>query len=108
MLTRDELRFKQSVEQEWSELAYKGLWWDPLKEGLETYIQFTQKRVNGTVTLNLYKGSMNVSGRESPFALYNADLASFDTTTFDQNESTGMVRNFGLQSKMYQALKSKL
>jgi argininosuccinate synthase len=108
VLTRDELKFKHNVEQEWSELAYKGLWWDPLKEDLEAFIQNTQKRVAGTVTLNLYKGSMSVCGRESAWALYNEDLASFDTTTFDQNESTGMVRNFGLQSKMYLQLQKKL
>lgn len=107
VLTREELKFKERVADEWSELAYKGLWWDPLKEDLEAFINATQKRVCGEVTLNLYKGCMTVSGRESPWALYSADLASFDTTTFDQNESTGMVRNFGLQSKMYQVLKGK-
>ena len=108
VLTRAELKFKAKVEAEWSDLAYQGLWNDPFKEGLEAFIAHTQKRVAGTVTLNLYKGSMSVSGRESPWALYNADLASFDTTTFDQNESTGMVKNFGLQSKMYAALIKKM
>lgn len=108
VLTRQEIKFKHLVDQEWTNMAYEGLWWDPLKDNLEAFIASTQKRVTGTVRLNLYKGSMQVSGRESPWALYNADLASFDTQTFDQRESTGMVKIFGMQSKMYHSLKSKM
>ena len=107
VLTRDELRFKSTVDTEWSKLAYEGLWFDPFKEGLEAFIASTQKRVNGVVRLRLYRGGLQVIGRESPWALYNADLASFDTTTFEQNESTGMVKNFGLQSRMYFQLLEK-
>jgi argininosuccinate synthase len=108
VMTQKELRFKKSVDQEWSELAYQGLWMDPFKEDLEAFIDSTQLRVTGTVTLRLYRGSMQVIGRKSEWALYNEDLASFDTTTFDQRDSTGMVKNFGLQSRMYLQLKGKL
>ena len=108
VLTRDELRFKAQVDAEWAKLAYEGLWWDPLKDGLESFIGFTQSRVNGTVTLRLYKGGIQVTGRTSPWALYNEDLASFDTKTFEQSESTGTVKNFGLQARMYYVLKDKL
>lgn len=105
VLTRDEIRFKATVDLEWSKLAYEGLWWDPLKENLEAFIQKTQERVTGEVKLKLHKGNMSVIGRSSPWALYSADLASFDTTTFDQRESTGSVKNFGMQSRMYHHLK---
>lgn len=105
VLTAAELRFKKQVDQEWAQLAYQGLWFDPLKEDLEAFVGSTQKRVDGKVFLKLYRGSMTIVGRSSPWALYNQDLASFDTTTFDQNESTGMVKNFGLQSRMYLQLK---
>lgn len=101
VLTREEIRFKAIVDQEWSKLAYEGLWWDPFKSDLEAFINNTQKRVTGTVNLKLYKGSVTVLGRKSPWALYSEDLASFDTTTFDQRESTGSVKNFGLQSRMF-------
>lgn len=107
VLTRDELRFKAQVDTEWSKLAYEGLWFDPFKDGLEAFIANTQRRVTGSVRLKLYKGSMQVMGRESDWALYNADLASFDTTTFEQNESTGMVKNFGMQARMYFQLSEK-
>jgi argininosuccinate synthase len=107
VLTREEIRFKALVDQEWSRLAYEGLWWDPLKDDLEAFIGSTQSRVTGEVKLNLYKGSAVVTGRTSPWALYSEDLASFDSQTFDQRESTGAVKNFGLQARMYHQLRHK-
>ncbi len=104
VLTRDEIRFKKAVDQEWSKLAYEGLWFDPLKSDLEAFIQKTQERVTGEVRLTLYKGSVVVTGRKSPWALYSEELASFDTQTFDQRESTGAVKNFGLQARMFHHL----
>ena len=103
--TKEERRFKTLVDQQWGELAYSGLWFDPLKEDLEAFINKIQERVTGTVKLQLFKGSAKVMGRSSPFALYNEDLASFDTKTFDQREMTGAVRVHGLQSRMYWSLK---
>lgn len=107
VLTRDEIRFKSLVDQEWSKLAYEGLWWDPYKEDLEAFIQSTQKRVTGDVNLRLYKGQVTVTGRKSNWALYSEELASFDTTAFDQRESTGTVKNFGMQARMYHQLMNK-
>jgi argininosuccinate synthase len=108
VLTREEIRFKALVDQEWSKLAYEGLWWDPLKDDLEAFIASTQTRVTGDVKLSLYKGQTTVIGRNSPWALYSEDLASFDTTTFDQRESTGTVKNFGLQARMFKSIAAKL
>jgi argininosuccinate synthase len=101
VLTREEIRFKSIVDLEWSKLAYEGLWWDPFKQDLEAFIDSTQTRVTGEVSLKLYKGAATILGRSSHWALYSEDLASFDTTTFDQRESTGAVKNFGLQPRMF-------
>jgi argininosuccinate synthase len=105
--TQSELKFKSTVDREWGELAYKGLWLDPLKEDLEAFINKIQERVTGVVNLRLAKGSAVVIGRESEFALYNADLASFDSKTFDQSESLGAVKAHGMQSRQYFHLKYK-
>lgn len=106
VLTREELRFKQTVDQEWARLAYEGLWLDPLKDGLEAFIQFTQSRVTGEVVLRLFKGHCQVIRRSSPWALYSEALASFDNDqAYDQRDSTGTVKQFGLQSRMYLQLK---
>lgn len=107
VLTREERRFKQQVDQEWGRLAYEGLWWDPFKTALEAFIGSTQTRVTGDVRLRLHKGSLAVLGRKSPWALYSEELASFDSTDFVQSESTGTVRNFGLQARMFGVLKEK-
>ncbi len=89
VLTRDELRFKQNIDQEWSRLAYEGLWYDPLKEDLEAFIDKTQERVSGQVALRLFKGSCQVIRRSSSWALYSEALASFDNAeAYDQREST--------------------
>ena len=102
-LTQRELKFKGSVDREWAEMAYQGLWFDPLKYDLDAFIASTQRRVTGTVRLRLFKGSLVVQGRKSDWALYSEDLASFDTKTYDQRDSTGIVKSHGLQARMWAA-----
>jgi argininosuccinate synthase len=105
--TRDEIRFKALVDQEWGKLAYEGLWFDPFKDDLEAFINSIQERVTGTVKLRFYKGSVKVIGRSSPNALYSEDLASFDSQTFDQTKMEGMVAVHGLQARMAIEVKNK-
>ncbi len=108
VLTKEELRFKTMLDAEWAELAYQGAWWNPLKDDIEAFIGNTQKRVSGQVRLRLYKGSAQVIGRSSPWALYSEELVSFDSTSgFDQRESTGTVKNFGLQARMFRHISAK-
>jgi len=103
--TKEEIKFKAIVDREWGQLAYEGLWFHPLKEDLEAFINKIQERVTGTVWMQLFKGTARVVGRKSKWALYSEDLASFDTKTFNQSEMTGAVKVHGLQSKMYWWLK---
>jgi argininosuccinate synthase len=107
VLTKEELKFKSLVDSQWSDLAYQGLWFDPLKQDLEAFLAKTQERVTGDVRLRLYKGTLRVVGRKSPWALYSEELASFDSTGFDQRDSTGMVKHFGLQARMHGLLSQK-
>jgi argininosuccinate synthase len=107
VLTREELAFKRMIDQKWGELAYAGLWFDPLKEDLEGFIARTSARTTGTVRLRLFKGGWTVIGRTSPWALYSEELASFDNKSFDQRESTGTVKTHGLQARMYRALRDR-
>lgn len=102
-LTQRELKFKAAVDREWAEMAYAGLWFDPLRFDLDAFIESTQRRVTGAVRLRLYKGGVVVQGRRSDWALYSEDLASFDSKTFDQRDSTGIVKTHGLQSRMWVA-----
>ncbi|MCL6518657.1 MAG: argininosuccinate synthase [Armatimonadetes bacterium] len=103
--TKEEIKFKSMVDREWGQLAYEGLWFHPLKDDLEAFIDKIQERVTGDVKMQLFKGQAKVIGRSSRWALYSEDLASFDTKTFVQSEMTGAVKVHGLQSKMYWWLK---
>jgi argininosuccinate synthase len=103
VLTRNQLSLKQSLEQKWSELVYSGLWFDPLRENLDAFIDSTQRRVKGEVTVELGAGCLRVVARTSPFALYQKELVSFEELGFDQRESAAVTRFHGLQSKLYRS-----
>ncbi len=106
--THAERAFKAQVDAQWAELAYRGLWWDPLMEDLNAFIGSVQRRVTGSVRLRLFKGGLQVVARESPWALYSEAAASFDDAeAFDQSQMTGMVRTHGMDSLLYSELKRK-
>jgi argininosuccinate synthase len=98
VLTRTELKFKDCVDQTWSELVYQGLVMDPLYDDLNAFVDKTQERVTGTVFMRLKKGVARVVGRESPNALYSAEVS------FDAKQETRIVEGFsiyhGFQSRM--------
>jgi argininosuccinate synthase len=99
VLTKHELAFKQIVDNQWSWLAYSGLWLDPLRTDLDKFIDATQNRVSGKVRLKMEKGSLRVVGRESKYSLYKDNLATYATgSTFDQSLAKGFVELWGLQS----------
>jgi argininosuccinate synthase len=107
VLTRQELSFKRMVDDKWSELAYKGLVYEPLYTALNAFISTTQERVNGSVDLEMYKGCARVLGRSSPDAIYSDDLVSFDSSSIDQCHAIGVSHYFGLQGRLVQTLKNK-
>jgi argininosuccinate synthase len=99
VLTKHELAFKRMVDEQWSWLAYSGLWHDPLRTDLDRFIDATQFRVSGKVKLKMQKGSLRVVGRESKYSLYKNDLATYAAgSTFDQSLAKGFVELWGLQS----------
>lgn len=107
VLTRAELKFKRMVDDEWSELAYMGLVHEPLYAALNAFIDTTQKRVNGTVDLELYKGCIQIMGRTSPDAIYSSDLVSFDSSAIDQCHAIGVSQYFGIQGRMVRQMQKK-
>jgi len=97
--TKHQTKFKSLVDDEWSWLVYSGLWEDPLKRDLDSFVEQTQKNVTGTVKLKLYKGSLRVVGRKSKYSLYSHDIATYGKgSTFDQKLAKGFVELWGLQS----------
>ena len=108
VMTRHQVLFKQQVDAEWVFLAYAGLWVDPLKDDLDAFINKSQENVTGEVKLKLYKGSMIVIGRISPMSLYDKNLANYNIkTSFNQSYSHGFIELWGMQTRMYNALKNQ-
>lgn len=107
--TKHENSFKTIVDQRWTELAYEGLWVDPLKDALEAFINEVNAKVTGSVKIKLFKGSAEIVARESPYGLYDLNLATYDTeSTFNQRLSYGFIPLWGMQSKMGFLIKKKL
>jgi argininosuccinate synthase len=98
---REQARFKKTVDQRWTELVYDGQWFSPLKRSLDTFVEDTQKYVNGDIRMELHGGRATVTGRRSETALYDFNLATYDTgDTFDQSMARGFIEIFGLSSKV--------
>ena len=100
VLDRETLHFKDAIAQKYSELTYYGLWYTPLKEALDKFIDETQKKVSGTVRLKLYKATCSVVGRRSPHSLYKKELATYEEgDVFDQSLAKGFIELWGLPYK---------
>lgn len=96
-LTKEQLRLKEKVAIEYSDLVYNGLWFTAYRKDLESYINSTQRFVSGLVRIKLLKGNCIIVGRKSPFSIYNIDLATYDKgDIFDQTASPGFIHIWGL------------
>lgn len=100
VLDRELLHFKETVALKYSELVYYGLWYTPLKEALDKFVDETQKAVNGTVKVKFHKGHCFVVGRKSPNSLYKKELATYEKgDRFDQSLAKGFIEIWGLPYK---------
>ena len=99
-LARDQLRFNETVATKFADLIYDGLWFTSLREDLYAYVQSSQRHVNGTVRLKLFKGGSMVVGRKSPDSLYSKGLATYDKgDIFDHTAAAGFIKIWGLSAR---------
>ncbi|OFI49039.1 argininosuccinate synthase [Floricoccus tropicus] len=107
-LVRDVAHFKPIIENEFSNLIYNGLWFNPATDSLIAYIKQTQKVVNGTARVRLFKGTATVVGRKSPNSLYDENLATYTSSdTFDQDAAVGFIKLWGLPTKVNAEVQAK-
>jgi argininosuccinate synthase len=105
---RDTYHFKETISPKYAEMAYYGLWFTPLREALDAFINETQKSVTGTVRLKLYKGTITIAGRKSPHSLYWEQLATFGRDEiYNQRDAEGFINLFGLPIKVKALLDKK-
>ena len=98
-LDKETAHAKEKVMPQYAELVYNGYWFAPERVMMQKAIDVTQKRVNGQVRVALYKGNVIVIGRKSPNSLYDEDLATFESSNYDQRDAEGFIKLNALRLK---------
>ncbi|SES11343.1 argininosuccinate synthase [Streptococcus gallolyticus] len=107
-LVREVSHFKPILENELSNLIYNALWFSPATEAIIAYIKETQKVVNGTAKVKLYKGHAQVVARKSPNSLYDENLATYTSAdSFDQDAAVGFIKLWGLPTQVNSQVNNK-
>ena len=106
-LDRQTMHYKELISSKYAELVYDGLWFTPLREALDAFVDVCEKNVTGTVRLKLYKGQATPAGAKSPYSLYSEEFATFDEDeVYNHKDAEGFINLFGLPLKV-RALKEK-
>lgn len=107
-LDRLTLHYKEQIALKYAELVYDGVWYSPLREALDAFVNVTQKNVTGTVRLKLYKGNCSLAGVKSPYSLYNEEFATFGRDgVYNQKDAEGFINLFGLPLKVRALMEKK-
>lgn len=107
-LDRDTASFKSHIGIRYAELLYDGLWYTPLKQALDAFIDSTQATCSGQVKLKLYKGNCIPAGIKSPYSLYSEEIATFgEDHVYDQKDAEGFINLFSLPLKTNARMKAK-
>ncbi|WP_217915339.1 argininosuccinate synthase [Miltoncostaea marina] len=98
--TGRENALKPQLDALWAQLAYEGVWYEPLLADLNAFMDRVNARVEGEITMRLYKGSATAVARRSPNAIYDRSLATFNAdASFAQGAAPGFIELFSLQSR---------
>ncbi len=107
-LDKDTLAFKKLISQKYAEMTYNGLWFTPLKDAMDAFVDSIHENVSGTIKMKLYKGNIKVAARISENALYDEDISSFGASDlYDHKDAEGFIKLFSLPSKIRAMKKNK-
>lgn len=96
-LDRATYNYKEQIGIRYAELVYDGMWFSPLREALQAFVDETQKTVTGTVKMKLYKGNIISAGSTSPYSLYSKEYVTFgEDEVYNQADAQGFINLFGL------------
>ncbi|XP_064953190.1 argininosuccinate synthase, chloroplastic-like isoform X1 [Musa acuminata AAA Group] len=100
-LDREAIQMKDMLALKYAELVYAGRWFDPLRHSMDAFMEKITETTTGSVTLKLYKGSVTVASRKSPYSLYREDISSFETgSIYNQADAAGFIRLYGLPMRV--------
>jgi len=101
ILDRDTMQYKNIVAQKWAQLVYDGLWFTPLREAIQAFVDCTQREVEGDVRMKLYKGNAIAAASRSPYSLYSEEFATFSKDeVYNQKDAEGFINLFSLPLKI--------
>jgi argininosuccinate synthase len=101
VLDRRSLAAKDLIAPRYADLVYEGRWWTTEREAYDAFVNVTQERVTGSITLKLYKGTASVVSRESENALYDERFVTFgEDDVYQQSDAAGFIRLFGLSARV--------
>ncbi|MFL5488424.1 MAG: argininosuccinate synthase [Gemmatimonadaceae bacterium] len=101
VLDRRTLAAKDFIAPRYADLVYEGRWWTTEREAYDSFVNVTQERVTGSVTLKLFKGTASVVGRESDYALYDERFVTFgEDDVYQQSDAAGFIRLYGLSARV--------
>ena len=101
VLDRRTLAAKDLIAPRYADIVYEGRWWTTEREAYDAFVDVTQQRVTGSVTLRLYKGSASVIGRQSEHALYDERFVTFgEDDVYEQSDAAGFIRLYGLSMRV--------
>ena len=107
-LDRATLHYKEQIALRYAELVYDGVWFAPLREALDAFVNNTQRTVTGTVKVKLYKGNIMPAGSISPYSLYDEELSTFGRDeVYNQADAEGFINLFGLPLKVRALMEKK-
>ena len=107
-LDRVTYHYKEQLALRYAELVYDGVWYSPLREALDAFVDVTQRNVTGTVRVKLYKGSCTPVGVKSPYSMYNEEFATFGRDgVYNQKDAEGFINLFGLPLKVRALMEKK-
>lgn len=107
-LDRATLHFKEQTAIKYADLVYDGMWFSPLREALQAFVDETQQTVTGTIKLKLYKGNIISAGSKSPYSLYSEEFVTFgEDEVYNQADAEGFINLFGLPLKIRAMMKAK-
>jgi argininosuccinate synthase len=101
VLDRRSLAAKDLLAPRYADLVYEGRWWTTEREAYDAFVNITQERVTGTVTLRLFKGTASVVARASEYALYDERFVTFgEDDVYQQSDAAGFIRLYGLSARV--------
>jgi len=108
-MDREVMHLRDGLIPKFSSLVYNGFWFSPEMQVLRAFIDESQRNINGSARIKLFKGHASVVGRKSPNSLYNPDLAGFDSfASYNSKDAEGFIRMNGLRLSMNKALRRGL